>query len=444
MSNSENVIIIKDCCDLLEEGNEWLFRQKDKDGILNTAFNHLIPNSSEDEKILYRPYESFTRSSQWRAGRYIGEVSFEIKDGKRNKSVTLRIIPRFGISVLAHMLETVTNYKLPETLTTYANGDHWNSIYQIILKCLWIARFCKADKYGLPRKNVKHIYQGEKVKGRLNIRKSIIPVYTKNELVSEYREKEVDDCIGKIVYKAYCVLAENGMLNLPAQAQDTLNMLYSLYNGNNITVTEQEYKNIQYNSIYIGWKPLVDFSWDIIMKKGYDHHTFVKNNGCSIFFDMAEVWECYVGTVLKDCFKHYTNNNSKFSLFSDFSQKIIPDYISNDYETTSNTAIAVGDAKYMNLAGKTVLHGEQAQSVYYKTIMYMHRFNSKKGFIFYPLENNTSTDPVVTESYRIEGTDSNIIKIGMFLPICENGNELKASMLVNETKLRGEVKEKLQ
>lgn len=35
-----------------------------------------------------------------------------------------------------------------------------------------------------------------------------------------------------------------------------------------------------------------------------------------------------------------------------------------------------------------LLRREQTYSVYYKTIMYMFRFNSQKGFIFYPMEHD--------------------------------------------------------
>ena len=400
-------------------------KEKEREFLLSTFYDkinqerdnliHIAKDkSSSEEKILYRPYESFTHSKEWTAGRYVGEITLEINKKKKYRLV---ILPRLGTQFLVHMLEGITNFKMPESLTKHKEGDVWNSLYQLILRQLWVAKFAKADKYGLPRHTIKRVHQGMQIRGHLNVRKSILPLFTKNEVVSEYREKEVDDTIGRIVYKAYDILADKktGMTNLPQQVQDSINDLSSRYHGQQIKVTEQEYKKIQYKSIYQSWKPLVDFSWQIIKNKGYNPEQSVEENGYALFFDMAEIWELYLARVLRDQFDHCTSS-SNIKLFENEDNKgfqtVIPDYLAKGWD--DNKADAVADAKYMKLAEKEHLSGEQLYSVYYKTIMYMYRFNSKKGFIFYPLKDSST---IASKVFQIKGElGGTLTTIGLRIP----------------------------
>ena len=135
-----------------------------------------------------------------------------------------------------------------------------------------------------------------------------------------------------------------------------------------------------------------------------------------ILFDGAWLWEEYMAVVLREQFDHFTQKDS-FDLFKSpeekYFQKIIPDYLSKRWTDGDKAcADAVADAKYMRLEDRLKLQGEQAYSVYYKTIMYMHRFNSKKGFIFYPMEVNTEESGHDIKVLSIAGTDSRIYMCG--------------------------------
>lgn len=404
--------------------------------------------SNSDDKILYRPYESFAHSPEWTAGRYVGEISLVIpaKDKRsKDKRVKLIIEPRFGTNFLCHMLEEIYNFKMPESVMQHGEGVVWNKFYQLILRQLWIAKFAKADKYGLPRQTVKRTHQGMQIRGHLNVRKSILPFFMKKEVVSEYREKEVDDMIGRIVYKAYDILAdkETGLRNLPPQVQESVNDLYSRYHGEQIKITEHDYQSIRYKSIYVSWKPLVDFSWQIIKHRGYNPEQSIDEQGYGLFFDMAEIWEAYIGKILEKDFMHCTERNTNIRLFENEQEKefqrIIPDYISRDW--TNEKASAVGDAKYMNLSGQERLIGEQTYSVYYKTIMYMYRFNSQKGFIFYPMRYNDPAEEI--REFQIAGEkDGKFYMIGLRLPNEKDSNYV-ANLKEKEEEFRKKVSEKL-
>ena len=403
-----------------------------KDSTLTALKQYIIDNykviglemKEPEDALIFAPYSSFQKVPNWTVGRYIGEMVVNlpkenIKNARKDQTVRLSIHPRLGTKFLIHMIEEIYNFRILESTKKQDKGNTWNNIYQLILRQLWVAKFAKADKYGLPRKTVRRTHQGMQIHGHLNVRKSLVPFFTKKNVVSEYREKEVDDVIGRIVYKAYDILADKktGLTGLPPQVQESINDLYTRYHKQQIKVTDHEYLNIQYKSIYQSWKPLVDFSWQIIKHKGFNPEKNIEGNGYAIFYDMAEIWEAYIGKVLEMDFFHCTQQNSNIKLFKDEQEKefqrIIPDYISNDW--TNEKAKAIGDAKYMDLVSKTNLLGEQTYSVYYKTIMYMYRFNAKKGFIFYPKEASDTGDTIKT--FKIGGENKGALyMIGLNIP----------------------------
>ena len=101
-----------------------------------------------------------------------------------------------------------------------------------------------------------------------------------------------------------------------------------------------------------------------------------------ILIDAAWLWEEYIAQVLSEGtgMKHYNRKNSHYHLLEKDGagfQKIIPDYLDVDNKI-------VADAKYIPLINDE-LSAEKAAPVYYKTIMYMYRFDAKKGFLFHPV-----------------------------------------------------------
>ena len=120
-----------------------------------------------------------------------------------------------------------------------------------------------------------------------------------------------------------------------------------------------------------------------------------------LLIDAAWLWEEYIAKVLSERtnLRHYTRNNSNFHLFKDGKpfQRIIPDY----YDDANGV---VADAKYMPLHLYDHLDADRAVSVYYKTIMYMYRFSTNKGFLFYPYQKKAEgTEHEAYSEYRIEG-----------------------------------------
>lgn len=146
----------------------------------------------------------------------------------------------------------------------------------------------------------------------------------------------------------------------------------------------------------------------------YDKLSYEASNDKKIhglLIDAAWLWEEYIAKLLSERtnLKHYTRNNSNFHLFEDGKpfQRIIPDY----YDDANGV---VADAKYMPLHLYDHLDSERATSVYYKTVMYMYRFNTKKGFLFYPYNKEEDDEHKIVSEYQIEDrTDCHLYEIGL-------------------------------
>lgn len=101
-----------------------------------------------------------------------------------------------------------------------------------------------------------------------------------------------------------------------------------------------------------------------------------------LLFDGAWLWEEYISRVLGGEFSHLTIENSRERLFHELSgvdfQHIVPDYLNREKH-------AIADAKYIPLdLCYRQLNADKAGDIYYKTIMYMYRYNSKEGYLIYP------------------------------------------------------------
>lgn len=153
-----------------------------------------------------------------------------------------------------------------------------------------------------------------------------------------------------------------------------------------------------------------------------------------LLIDAAWLWEEYVGRVLAEKemgLAHYTRS-SRFHLLQTTNgkhfQQVIPDYYDEERKL-------VADAKYIPLHRYDHLDAERAAAVYYKTIMYMYRFDTKVGFLFHPCSqedaNNVKTNEelshlkvendTITTSYQIEDREGCWLhEVGMIIPQLEN------------------------
>lgn len=369
------------------------------------------------------------RSHKWVAGRFVGESIFTFNE----KQYKITIKPRFGEAFLFEMLEEIYNIRITKSASEHANSIDWQHYIKRIIAFIWIQKVANANLHGLPKVNVKRQHKGTTIRGRLNVRKTIIPLFNNQELISNYHEKHIDSTVAQIILQAFKILKKEfqiGNLNLPDSAQDVLNQIHS-FDSDSFAITESIYKNIKYKDIYSNWKPIVDLSWDIIKRKQLSLKQNKKQDGFGFFIDMAEVWEQYIRSVLK---KNLSKKGWKIREIKEvayqnnfFKRMLIPDLVFQ-----RNNEIAVWDAKYKRMTGSPfdVDRGDFFQ-IHTYIQNYLNNYDVKAGGLIYPI----SVDNVDWDNYStsfLMNTD------GYKMNFCIDGIELKEEEQINSMKSKKE------
>ena len=160
----------------------------------------------------------------------------------------------------------------------------------------------------------------------------------------------------------------------------------------------------------------------------YSEHS----NSCpyGIFFDLAELWESYLATLLKPLgYTHhvYKGKNNK-NLFNDYSWPvIIPDYVKEGKKNY------IADAKYIRLDEyfsnklKSDKSDDRDIGIIYKTITYMHSYSCHSAFLFYPVNFDTHFPNKDSDIFKLNINDTNDIihVIGLNIPLSCNSINFK-------------------
>jgi 5-methylcytosine-specific restriction endonuclease McrBC regulatory subunit McrC len=172
-----------------------------------------------------------------------------------------------------------------------------------------------------------------------------------------------------------------------------------------------------------------------------------------MLIDVAWLWEEYLACVLAENtgFTHHTSDNA-FHLFDkgeETFQKVIPDYLDAENKL-------VADAKYIPLHRFDRLDAERGAAIYYKTIMYMYRFNATKGFLFHPCnqedinyikEDNekplafTINEDLISSDYKIVDREGYLYELGMIIPNADNYETFCDKMRDIETQYKVKIQE---
>lgn len=338
--------------------------------------------NDDDDKIVSLktmrfPYEgeSATVQTRWWAGRYIGLANIAVPYGEgKYHHIEISIKPRFGQRFLLTILEDLYKIKVGSHDGNEETSSEWfSALLKILRQRLWFDKCAKANRYGLPRKNVKREYQGVMLKGTLDVKQTIMPWLSKKEISTYSYEKVLDDNICKIVYEAHRILSQDVIerkyikktrtvvkkssigFSMPPIVQDTINALNSQYKGTRFDITETDYQRIRYNNIYMTWKPLVDFSWNVIRNKKLGYRTAETKGEC-VFVDMAEIWEAFLRKKLgegfaEDGWRVLSSDECRYTIYHGkfFERDIIPDIILTRSNDKGENEYMVFDAKYKRM-----------------------------------------------------------------------------------------------
>jgi len=302
------------------------------------------PDPEDKSSLLEYEY----KNNAWWTNRYVGEAKFN----HLGKDYSVSIYPRFGELFLFRMLEEIFNIRQTHSKSKTSKTEDIQFLIRKVVAFIWVQLLANANKHGIPKNTATRVFEGAKIKGRINVIKTIHSLSKSNSITSAYREKTPNNIIGNIILQAYKILSlAYGLdsIRLPDNAQDALNELFSAKIATE-TISVHQYKGIVYKDIYFSYKPLVDFSWDIIQRKNLLLHSRENkiNKGFSFFIDIAEVWELYLKSLLKKRLQihGWRQVNANHLVYGDkfYGKRIIPDIV---FEKEKKTVM--WDAKYKRM-----------------------------------------------------------------------------------------------
>lgn len=340
--DSNKLIQVKDC-QFIDEDPQLI--QKVQEHFSANSVFRIGDNLKEKGESPLIEYDYLAK--KWRAGRYVGELNFPDKENQ----ISFKIRPRFGEVHLFHMLEEIFNVKLTGSSNVLKLQHQDQSlIIKKLISLLWLQKLAKANSHGLPRHKSEQSYKGKYVKGKLNVRRSILALYVEEEVVSEYFLKRIDPIIARILWQTYKHLIKEYYLEKQYENEAVKDVISHLTGQNyNRIVREEEYKSIRYGTMYQDFKEVVDFSWQILKSKKQNiGQERSKHLGQAFFLDIAEIWELYLLSLLK---KHFRSKGWKVygkvhEIYSKntFRRKIIPDILME-----KEGKVIVWDAKYKDM-----------------------------------------------------------------------------------------------
>lgn len=388
-------------------------------------------NRTRDNVVDYEaaPFATWEKDKEknewnWRAGRWVGE----------NNDTNTKIIvePRFGYITLFIMLEEIFSINILKDHKDLSHSNSINFIFRQIIPFIWERQLGNANRYGFPRNNNKIYYKGSKIKGNIDIRKSIIPFFKDNKIVSFCYEKQIDTTIASIIQKAYQILSKHRKINLSDNSLNVINAINMAHIPNK-PITEVEYQSIQYKSIYQSYKNVVDFSWQIIKNHNFSNQDNKSTNGFSCWIDMAEIWELTLLNILKKEFPDWNIESPQIKVYEDtfFARHIIPDIV-----MTKQDDVVIFDAKW-----KKMRFDKNKKDVDREDFFQIHTYisyyqNLGKNVIIagllYPLEETPTEPNIPPYLFGLENKEVKFIISGIVLPKTEDSNKSEKRKNIQE------------
>ena len=323
---------------------------------------------------------------------------------------------------LHYMLQKVAKinlFNLQHTMDEDSVFDFLLYLFPLYLK--------NAISQGVYRQYITHKYNDTNVRGVIDVNRHIKYNEPFNGNVAyTTREYSYDNHITQLIRHTIDFISKYGgdeILNIDADTKQAVAQIISAtpsFMGNDLQSIINKNLTPIAHPYYSEYAPLQRLCLQILrheeLKYGQE-----ENEVYGVLVDAAWLWEEYLAELLRDKYSHYLKNKGKkFYLFKSNKQQIIPDYLSLDKKI-------VADAKYIPLNEKNWFKEDSvsATAIYYKTITYMYRFCSKKGFLLYPHpdeEVSPIKEEIITE---VEGENGGTItKLGLRITSgCSDFNE---------------------
>ena len=376
-----------DCCPLRPQPRgqaqtEWL-RRLARD-VRPSEMTVTLGGKSRDEE----PVVFCDPLGVWRAGRYIGSVSFE--------GESLTIEPRLGLPTIQKWLCEAMNVVLTESHGRLLS--HETFVMQL-LALVWGTRFASAARHGLPSLRTERTSTGMVIRGRLDVPASISMIGAgRRERVSIRSEKSTNHAGTRAIASAYVTLKTTlgPFLDrlLPDRTKELLPGLLAATGNRPRLPTTSELDRVRYTPITAAFGPLASLSHQIARRRGLTSTADADRKSQGVLLDVAELWELYVLSVIRRAGLPYdiehgtrtrhpepvrllvSEENGALSLGT-----LLPDAVLSD----ANGPCGIMDAKYKSLMPM----GPQREDLYQMSA-YLWRFaaagRARWAGVLYPLE----------------------------------------------------------
>lgn len=339
---------------------------------------------------------------------------------------------------LHYMLQKVTKinlFNLQHTIDEDRVFDFLLYLFPLYLK--------NAISQGVYRQYITHKYNDANVRGVIDVSKHIKYNEPFNGSVAyTTREYSYDNHITQLIRHTIEFISQNGgedILNVDEDTKQAVAQIIGAtptYLGNELQSVINKNLTPIAHPYYSEYAPLQRLCLQILRNEELKYGQ-KEDEVYGVLIDAAWLWEEYLAEITAQKFNHYLKDTGKrFKLFKPNihtqyqHQQIIPDYLSPDKKI-------VADAKYIPLNEKNWFKDDSSSAIaiYYKTITYMYRFCSKKGFLLYPHPDEKASpikENIITEIEGVNG--GSIIKLGLRIPSgCSNFNEFSRRIKEEES-----------
>ena len=376
----------------------------------NSVFHFLANERNKEEDV---PFAQWLRDAndenKWKlfAGRWVGATAII----KGEKSYSIKVSPRFGDISLFALLDELFS------INVLNNNSDWDkltidNLLQKLIPFIWAKKLGDANRYGIPHTDVYVLHKGPNIKGRLLIRKSIMPFFKQSEVISATREKQVDATICRIILQAYDILKREMDKNIRQKLNDSAyNALLNFENAiiPKTQVSPKQYGGIRYKSIYESWKDVVDLSWQIIQHHHFSQKESDTQKGFGMFVDMAEIWEMFLRSKLRKAFPDWNVSSPEITTYNEtfFKRKIIPDIV-----MIKGNDVMVFDAKWKRMECR---FDDVDRADFFQIHTYIQHYHRKgnnviAGGLLYPISLEEK-NLIINRTSALHGIDESTIFI---------------------------------
>lgn len=355
--------------------------------------DHVIPfgamGREDDEPPAY-----CERDGTWWAGRYVGTLSLE--------GHSLTITPRFGLATLAAWLGEVMGVVLVDSAGRHREDE---TFLVRLLAMVWSRSFVEASRHGLPSLRLDVPRVGRIVRGRLDIKRTIVELANGMERAAfVQRERSVDNPVGRVIAVAFQVLRRwmgpgHDVNWLPDRATSLLGELAMAVGSSPRVPTDSELAKVRYTPITQGFQSVARLSKQIIHRKGLLSDISMDGNSQGVLLDVAELWELFVLAALKRAAEgreviHGTRHREGRTrlLVSENNGSTMGDLRPDAVIRQRNTSFAIVDAKYKSLRPDRVSHHGVQRADLYQMASYLSGFSEgvpQVGALIYPEDPDT-------------------------------------------------------